>query len=92
MAFSTANQIEHFPKQQLMTRQAISDDQMDRYFRMTVSAVEEAILSSLVHAKTTIDRKGQERLSLTDALAKVQQQASGMDEDVANLQEKLGLL
>ncbi|HIZ96076.1 MAG TPA: P1 family peptidase [Candidatus Ligilactobacillus excrementavium] len=92
LAFSTANQIEHSPKQQLMTRQAISDDQMDRYFRMTVSAVEEAILSSLVHAKTTIDRKGQERLSLTDALTKVQKQASGRDEDVATLQEKLGLL
>lgn len=92
LAFSTANKIEHSPKQQLSMQKAISDDQMDRYFRMTVAVVEEAILSSLVHAKTTIDRKGQQRLSLADALAKVQLQAQGTDSDVAELQKMLGLI
>lgn len=91
LAFSTANKIEHSPKSQLSTQQAISDDQMDRYFRMTVSVVEEAILSSLVHAKTTIDRKGQQRLSLSAALAKVRDQADENTNDVAELRSMLGL-
>ncbi|GKS81998.1 aminopeptidase [Ligilactobacillus pabuli] len=91
LAFSTANQIKHEPKHQLMTHQAISDDQMDRYFRMTVSAVEEAIISSLVHATTTIDRKGQQRLSLTDALKKVANKDSAAAPQIAKLQAQLGL-
>lgn len=91
LAFSTANKISHSPEHQLMTHQAISDDQMDRYYRMTVAAVEEAILSSLVHATTTIDRKGQERLSLGDALKKVQQKEPEVASNIAQLQEQLGL-
>src|SRR5699024_4616688 len=82
LAFSRANQIEHSPRQQLMTRQAICDDQMDRYVRMTVSAVEEGMLSSLVHDKSTIDRKVQERLSLKDVLTKHTKQACDREEDV----------
>ncbi|GBG93766.1 D-aminopeptidase [Ligilactobacillus salitolerans] len=89
LAFSTANQIDHEPKKQLTTQLAISDDQMDRYFRMTVATEEESVLSSLVHAQTTKDRKGEYRLSLADALKKVQE--NGIDPAISKLQEQLGL-
>ncbi|ANZ61066.1 DmpA family aminopeptidase [Secundilactobacillus paracollinoides] len=68
LAFSTANRISHYPKTELTTQAAISDDKFDRYFRMTVSVVEEAILSVLTHATTVTDRKGQPRQSLRDAI------------------------
>ncbi len=89
MAFSTANRIPHYPKTELTTHAAISDDKFDRYFRMTVAVVEEAVLSVLTHATTVTDRKGQPRLSLTDALD--QYQTTYQDNDIARLQQQLGI-
>ncbi len=91
LAFSTANSIDHEPQKQLFMQQAISDDQMDRYFRLTVAAEEEAILSSLVHAQTTRDRKGHERLSLADALDKVQEVERLKDPMFDELKSELGI-
>lgn len=89
LAFSTANRIPHYPKTELTTHTAISDDKFDRYFRMTVAVVEEAVLSVLTHATTVTDRKGQPRLSLTDALN--QYQTTYQDNDIARLQQQLGI-
>lgn len=89
VAFSTANRIAHYPKSELTTQVAITDDKIDRYFRMTVSVVEEAILSVLTHATTVTDRKGNPRLSLHDALQAYQ--AEHHDPDITRLQTQLGI-
>nr|WP_252904692.1 P1 family peptidase [Secundilactobacillus silagei] len=89
LAFSTANRVAHYPKTELTAQTAITDDKIDRYFRMTVSVVEEAILSVLTHATTVTDRKGNPRLSLHDALQAYQ--AEHADPEVARLQAQLGI-
>lgn len=86
LAFSTANRINHFPKHELSSIQAITDDKIDKYFRITVDIVNEAILSSLVHSKTTTDRDGKPILGLTDALTKL-----GPDKDALALRMELGV-
>lgn len=89
LAFSTANRIAHYPKTELTTQTAISDDKMDRYFRMTVSVVEEAVLSVLTHASTLTDRKGNPRLSLRDAL--FEYQTMHHDAEISTLRDQLGI-
>lgn len=86
LAFSTANRVAHFPEKELSTKQAVSEEYMDRYFRMTVSAVEEAVISSMVHARTLIDRKGQPRLALKDALTQI----DAPSEKIVRVQKNLG--
>ncbi|WP_243676934.1 P1 family peptidase [Secundilactobacillus collinoides] len=89
LAFSTANRISHGPQTELTTQAAISDDKIDRYFRMTVSVVEEAVLSVLTHATTITDRKGQPRQSLRDAInAYLDEQP---DADLERLKTQLGI-
>lgn len=68
LAFSTANRVDHFAQQELSVKTAINDTQMDRYFRVIVDTVNEAILSALVHAQTVVDRQGNPCWSLRDAL------------------------
>jgi D-aminopeptidase len=46
----------------------MDDDAIDPVFRLTADAVEEAILSSMYHAKTTVGRKGYTRLGLAEYL------------------------
>lgn len=89
VAFSTANRIAHYPENEIDRQQRITDEFIDRYFRMTTAVVEEAVLSCLVHAQTTDDRKGQKVWSLKDALQHLQKEQ--YDEKVAWLQEKLGI-
>ena len=86
LAFSTANRISHFPDHELSTVQAITDDKIDRYFRITVDIVNEAILSSLAHAQTTPDRDGKPMLCLKNALLQL-----GNDEEAMQLRSELGL-
>ncbi|BDR61141.1 P1 family peptidase [Lactobacillus xylocopicola] len=86
LAFSTANRVSHFPEHELTTIQAITDDQIDRYFRITVDIVNEAILSSLTHGQTTPDRDGKPILGLSAALSSL-----GNDFDALTLRQQLGL-
>ncbi|WP_282801430.1 DmpA family aminopeptidase [Secundilactobacillus kimchicus] len=90
LAFSTANRVPHFSHHELSQQQAISDDRFDRYFRMTVAVVEEAVLSVLTHATTMIDRKGQPRLSLRDAID--QYLAVHPTAQLTELKHQLGLI
>lgn len=46
----------------------IVENRINEVFRATVSAVEESVLSSLTHARTTVGRAGHMRLCLQDAL------------------------
>lgn len=86
LTFSTANRVSHFPEHELSTIQAITDDKIDRYFRITVDIVNEAILSSLAHGQTTPDRDGKPILGLKDALSQL-----GNDEEALQLRKDLGI-
>lgn len=68
IAFSTANRIPHYSDSDLLDINVIHEDKIDMVFRATVEAVEESILSSMLHAKTTIGRDGNGRKSITEYL------------------------
>ncbi|WEV51025.1 P1 family peptidase [Lactobacillus sp. ESL0731] len=86
LAFSTANRVSHFPETELSSIQAITDDKIDRYFRITVDIVNEAILSSLAHGRTFINCDGKPVYGLPDALNEL-----GNDPDAIKLKQQLGL-
>lgn len=68
LAFSTANRVAHYESRAAVPVMRFNENRINDVFRMTVSAVEESILSSLTHARTTTGRAGHTRLSLRDAL------------------------
>lgn len=77
VAFSTAGRMDHwagerrgesFGHPMIDTVERLSDNAMDDCFAAVAAASEEAIISSLVHAKTVIGRTGRPTLSLRDAM------------------------
>ncbi|EEI18413.1 DmpA family aminopeptidase [Lentilactobacillus hilgardii] len=72
-AFSTTNLVEHFSENQFDKVIRFNDNKIDLFFRATAAAVDESVLSSLVHAKSIVDRKGRLRLSLIDAAKKLEE-------------------
>lgn len=68
IAFTTANRVPHYSKSKIIPMAMMDDDAIDPVFRLTADAVEEAILSSMYHAKTTVGRKGYTRLGLAEYL------------------------
>lgn len=91
LAFSTANLVAHFPSTQFDTVTRFNDNQIDLFFRATAATVDEAVLSSLVHAESVVDRKGRRRLSLVDAAKQLRAQRPGNSEMVRQVFEKLGV-
>lgn len=67
LAFSTANRVAHFEETSWSTRKILSEKRMDECFQLTVSVVEEAVISSLIHAESTQDLAGKTIYSLKDA-------------------------
>jgi D-aminopeptidase len=53
IAFSTANRVPHYSTKDIIETKMFFDDSIDKVFEASVEAVEEAIISSLYHAKTT---------------------------------------
>ena len=58
IAFSTANRMPHYSEQSLLEMKAIHEDAIDKVFEPAVEALEESIISSLYHAKTTRGVRG----------------------------------
>jgi len=71
VAFSTANRIEHYETRDIVPLTQLNENRINEIFRMTVSVVEESILSSLFHAKTTEGRGKRVCLDLKTALDKM---------------------
>lgn len=90
-AFSTTNLINHFAKRQFETITRFNDNQIDLFFRAAAASVDEAVLSSLVHAESVIDRKGRLRLSLTDALQQLKVSQPQYTEMVDSVKSQLGV-
>lgn len=66
IAFSTANRISHYEESKTIEIKMFNPNDMDLVFRAAAEAVEEAILNSLITAKTTVGRNGNTRKSLSE--------------------------
>lgn len=68
IGFTTSNNIPHYSKTSIIESKRLQDDAMDPVFEAAVEAIEEAIISSLYHAKTTTGVRGSKVLSLREYL------------------------
>ncbi|MCQ2547399.1 MAG: P1 family peptidase [Clostridia bacterium] len=68
IAFTTANRVAHYPEKAIMDLKMINDDKIDPVFQASVEAVEEAIVSSLYHAETTLGIRDNKKWGLQDFL------------------------
>lgn len=68
IGFSTANKIKHYEEDDIIDIRVINENKIDKIFKATVEATEEAILNSLVCSNSAIDRKGRKVHSLKDLL------------------------
>ena len=68
IAFSTANRVAHFPKEAEETYSFLHDDFIDPVFEASVEAMEEALLSSMLHACPTDGIRGKHLAALGEYL------------------------
>lgn len=92
LAFSTANQVSHFETTEFDTVTRFNDNQIDLFFRATAAAVDESVLSSMVHADSVVDRKGRLRLNLVDACRKLVKQQPEHMEMIKRALSQLGVV
>lgn len=92
LAFSTANQVDHFETTEFDTVTRFNDNQIDLFFRATAAVVDEAVLSSMVHAESVVDRKGRLRLNLVDACRKLTEQHPEHTQMVTQALAQLGVV
>lgn len=68
IAFTTANRVPHYSKTPFVDMRMMDDESIDPVLEMSAEAVEEAIISSLYHAPTTVGRAGRVQRGLRDFL------------------------
>lgn len=68
IGFSTANIIKHYEENDVVDIKVINEDKINRVFKATVEATEEAILNSLICSTSTNDRNGKKIYSLKDLI------------------------
>ncbi|MCR4805337.1 MAG: P1 family peptidase [Clostridia bacterium] len=68
IAFSTANKVEHFNESPFATYEFLYDENISRTFEATVECVEEALISSMYHAKHTLGVRGRDEKCLQEYL------------------------
>lgn len=68
IAFTTGNRVPHYSDKDIIQTGMFYDENIDRVFEASVEAVEEAVISSLYHAKTTIGINGKEVKGLGEFL------------------------
>lgn len=56
LAFSTANQVKHYPEQAIATVKQMNEAYIDTVFEAVIQATEESIYQALMNAETTIGR------------------------------------
>ncbi len=72
IGFSTANKVSHENNDNLQIFRTVHEDDLDQAFLATADATEEAILQSLVTAKTTTGRNGNTLYSLAEFLDEIE--------------------
>lgn len=70
IAFTTANNQPHYSDKHIFDMKMFYDENIDCVFESAVEAVEEAIISSLYHAKTTVGVRGNKYMGLLEFLEK----------------------
>ncbi len=68
IAFSTANKVEHFNETPFKTYEFLYDDNISPVFEASVECVEEALISSIYHAKHTLGVRGRDEKCLQEFL------------------------
>ena len=68
LAFSTTNRIPHYSQTGITELKMIQDDKLDDVFEAVAETVEEAVISSLYHAKTVTGIRGRTLYSLLEFL------------------------
>jgi D-aminopeptidase len=68
VAFSTANRIQHYNDPQIANINILGEEHIEQVFDATVETVEEAIISSMYHARTLTGRDGVTIYSLREFL------------------------
>ena len=68
IAFTTENRVPHYSKKDIIETKMFFDDHIDKVFEASVEAVEESIISSLYHAKTTVGYTGKKVNGLREYL------------------------
>jgi D-aminopeptidase len=66
IGFSTANIIKHYESNDFININVLNDDKINKVFKATVEATEEAIINSLICSSTTIGRNKRKVYSLKD--------------------------
>ena len=74
IAFTTANNQPHYSDRNIWDTKMFYDENIDCVFEAAVEAVEEAIISSLYHAKTTVGVRGNQYMGLLEFLEKYEQE------------------
>ncbi|CAK7006468.1 aminopeptidase [Tissierella sp. P1] len=68
IGFSTANIIKHYEENDVIDIRVINENKINKIFKATVEATEEAILNSLICSTSSIDRDGKQVYSLKDLI------------------------
>ncbi|HSH37022.1 P1 family peptidase [Schnuerera sp.] len=68
IGFSTANIIKHYEENHLVDIKVINENKINKIFKATVEATEEAILNSLICSDSSVGRDGKRIYSLKDLL------------------------
>jgi D-aminopeptidase len=68
IGFSTANIIKHYEENDIVDIKIINENKINRVFKATVEATEEAIINSMICSNSTVDRKGNIVYSLKDLM------------------------
>ena len=66
IGFSTANKINHDDNNEVLDMKIINENKINKLFKATAEATEEAIYNSMITAETTEGKKGRVRYSLKD--------------------------
>ena len=68
LAFTTANHKPHYSEKAVLPMNFLLDKEIDIVFRAVSECVEEAVISSLLHAETVVGRNGNKVVSLAEIL------------------------
>ncbi|SDY97480.1 D-aminopeptidase [Proteiniborus ethanoligenes] len=74
IGFSTANIISHYETESIINISVINENKINKVFRATVEATEEAIINSLICSNTTVGRDNKKVYSLVDFIDIVKKQ------------------
>jgi len=66
ISFTTANRVRHYEKERTIKLEMFNENEIDLIFRAVAECTEEAILNSMITARTTVGMDGHVRRSLAE--------------------------